>query len=220
MEIVVQLNILKLLFLKGLIPTLKLVPMALLLSMIVGIIGGTIRLLKLPIIDDIIKIYISLMRGIPFLVLVFIAYYVFPTGDDPFIGATIALALCHGAYIIEIIRGSLESINKGQRDAAKSLGLSFLQIVSLIIFPQALLIMTPAIIGQLIILIKDTALTSVIGYIEITRMGRNLMQTIMEPFVIFLFVAIYYFILCHALKLIGNYIEEKTHFKITGKTKY
>lgn len=219
MEIVQYLNILKLLFLKGLIPTLKLVPVAILFSIIVGIIGGTIRLLRLPIIDNIIKIYISLMRGIPFLVLLFITYFVFPTGHDPFIGATIALILCHGAYIIEIIRGGFESIDKGQREAAKSLGLSFWQIVSLIIFPQALLIMTPATIGQLIILIKDTALASVIGYIEITRMGRNLMQTTMKPFEIFLFVAIYYFILCHALKLIGNYIEEKTHFKISGKTK-
>jgi len=178
MEIVQYLNILKIIFLKGLIPVLKIVPVALLLSMIVGIIGGTIRLLRLPIIDNIIKIYISLMRGIPFLVLLFIAYFVFSTGNNPFIAATIALVLCHGAYIIEIIRGGFESIDKGQRDAAKSLGLSFFQIVSLIIFPQALLIMTPAIIGQLIILIKDTALCSVIGYIEITRVGRNLMQTI------------------------------------------
>ena len=160
------------------------------------------------------------MRGIPFIVLLFIAYFVFPTGSDPFIAVIVALVLCHSAYMIEIVRGSFESIGKGQRDAAKALGLSFWQTVSLVILPQALLIMTPAIIGQTIILIKDTAIASVIGYVEITRMGRNLMQTIAKPFVIFLFVAIYYFILCHALRLIGDYIEEKTHFKIAGKTKY
>lgn len=220
MEIVQSLNVLKLLFLKGFIPTLKLVPVAILLSIIIGITGGTMRLLRLPIIDNVIKIYISLMRGIPFIVLLFIAYFVFPTGSDPFIAATAALALCHGAYIVEIIRGGFESIDKGQRDAAKSLGLSFYQIVSLVIFPQALLIITPAAIGQLIILIKDTAIASVIGYIEITRMGRNIMQTTGKPLEIYLFVAIYYFILCHALKLIGNYIEEKNYFKIFGKTKH
>lgn len=220
MEIVQSLNILKLLFLKGFMPTLKLVPVAILLSIIIGITGGTIRLLRLPIIDNVIKIYISLMRGIPFIVLLFIAYFVFPTGSDPFIAATATLALCHGAYIVEIVRGGFESIDKGQRDAAKSLGLSFYQIVSLVIFPQALLIITPAAIGQLIILIKDTAIASVIGYIEITRMGRNIMQTTGKPLEIYLFVAIYYFILCHALKLIGNYIEEKNYFKIFGKTKH
>jgi len=204
--------ILKVIFRQGFINTLKLVPVAILFSIIVGTIGGIIRVFRLPIIDNILKVYVSLNRGVPFLVILFLTYYVLPTGRDPFIASTIALTICHGAYLIEIVRGGLESIDKGQNDAAKSLGLSSWQIIFLIILPQAITIITPATVGQLILLIKDTALTSIIGNTELTRTGRSLMQTVTKPIEIFLIVAIYYFIICHALRLVENYIRTKTNF--------
>lgn len=220
MDLTIHLNILRLLFLKGFLPTLKLIPVALFFSVILGIIGGVIRTLRIPVLDKLILFYIGVMRGTPTLLLLFISYFVLPTGDDPFYAATFALVLCHGAYMTEIVRGGLESVKKGQSEAAKSLGLSFIQRMYYIILPQAVLVIVPAVVGQLIILIKDTALASVIGYVEITRMGRNLTQTLFMPLPIFLYIGIYYFILCHSLKILANRIENYTKLKILGTNRF
>lgn len=206
-----QLTLLKVLFLRGLIPTLELVPLALALSVGVGLLGGMLRVMRIPVIDRLIWFYIYVMRGLPMLVILFLTYYVLPTGNNPRVAATIALVSCHGAYMIEIFRSGFEAVTKGQREAGRALGMNFWQRMTIIILPQAILVIVPAAVGQLIILVKDTALTSIIGYVEITRMGRNLMQTIMEPVPIFLYIAIYYFAVCHLLKLLANWIERVSH---------
>ncbi len=209
-----QVSLLRVLFLRGLVPTLALVPIALALAVGVGLLGGMLRVMRIPVVDRLIWFYIYLMRGIPMLVILFLAYYALPTGNDPRVAATLALVACHGAYMIEIFRSGFEAVTKGQREAARALGMNFWQRMTLVILPQAVLVIVPAAVGQLIILVKDTALTSIIGYVEITRMGRNLMQTIMMPVPIFLYIAIYYFAVCHLLKLIANRLEHATRVRL------
>lgn len=207
MNVTIQLNILRLLLVKGVVPLLALVPLALVLSLVIGVLGGAIRFLRVPVLDQILAVYIGIMRGMPILIVLFIAYYVFPLGSDPFWAATIALFLYNGAYMIEIVRGGLQAVPAGQREAARALGLSFWQTVRLVILPQAMLIVAPAIVGQLVILIKETAVMSVIGYVEITRTGVDLMQTLFMPLPIFGYIALYYFAICHVLKIVGDRLE-------------
>lgn len=207
MNMAVQLNILRLLLVKGVVPLLVLVPLALVISLAIGVLGGAIRFLRVPILDQVMAGYIAIMRGMPILIVLFIAYYVFPLGSSPFWAATIALFLYNGAYMIEIVRGGLQAVPAGQREAARSLGLSFWQTVRLVILPQALLIVAPAIVGQLVILVKETAVVSVIGYVEITRTGVDLMQTLFMPIPIFGYIALYYFAICHCLKVVGDRLE-------------
>jgi His/Glu/Gln/Arg/opine family amino acid ABC transporter permease subunit len=207
MNVAVQLNILKLLLIKGLVPLLVLVPLALVLSLAIGILGGAVRFLCVPILDQILAGYIAVMRGLPILILLFIAYFVFPLGSNPFWAATVALFLYNGAYMIEIVRGGLQAVPVGQLEASRALGLSFWETVRLVILPQALLVVAPAIVGQLVLLIKETAVVSVIGYVEITRTGVDLMQTLFMPLPIFGYIAIYYFVICHLLKMLGTRLE-------------
>jgi His/Glu/Gln/Arg/opine family amino acid ABC transporter permease subunit len=214
MNVAIQLNILKLLLLKGVAPILILVPLALVLSLAIGVLGGAIRFLRIPIVDQILAGYIGIMRGMPILIVLFIAYYVFPFGSNPFWAATIALFLYNGAYMIEIVRGGLEVVPAGQREAARALGLSFWQTVRLVILPQAILVVAPAIVGQLVLLIKETAVVSVIGYVEITRTGVDLMQTLFLPLPIFGYIAIFYFVICHLLKIVGDRLERAARERI------
>jgi polar amino acid transport system permease protein len=207
MNLAIHLNILRLLLIKGVIPLLVLVPLALVLSLALGILGGAVRFLKVPVLDQLIAVYIGIMRGMPILIVLFIAYFVFPLGSDPFWAATIALCLYNGAYMIEIVRGGLQAVPIEQREAAQALGLSFWQTVRLVVLPQAMLIVAPAVVGQLVILIKETAVVSVIGYVEITRTGVDLMQTIFMPLPIFGYIAFYYFIICRVLKMLGDRLE-------------
>ena len=196
MNIALQLSILRLLLVKGLIPLLVLVPLVLVLSLAIGILGGAVRFLRVPILDQIIAGYIGIMRGLPILIVLFIIYYVAPLGSDPFWAATIGLFLYNGAYMIEIVRGGLQAVPIGQREAASALVSPFWQTVRLVILPQALLVVAPAVVGQLVILVKETAVVSVIGYVELTRTGVDLMQTLFLPLPIFGYMAIYYFVIC------------------------
>lgn len=207
-----------LIFLKGFIPTIQLILTAISISFIIGAIGGTIRTLKVPILDQLLGAYIGLMRGTPFLVLLLIVYFVVFPIDAPYLAALVALVLCHGGYSIEIFRGSIEAIQEGQTEAAKSAGMSFYQSMRFIIVQQALLSALPALIGQYILLIKDTALASVIGYVELTRTGRNLMQVnLTETVQILTIVGFYYFILCHYLKQLADIIENNVKDRIVGQ---
>jgi His/Glu/Gln/Arg/opine family amino acid ABC transporter permease subunit len=216
MELIQHFYILRQLIVKGFTLTIELSVLALLLSLIVGIIGGIIRFKKIPVLHSALGIYINAMRGIPFIVLVLLVYYATPL-KSRFAAATIALTLCHAAYATEIICGGLHSIRRDQFYAARSLGMAEWQVMRYAIIPQVMYATLPAMIGQLIILLKDTALCSAIGFIEITKMGRSLMQVTGHPHIVFTYVLILYFILCHLLKMIGTRVEVRAQTKIIGK---
>ncbi len=210
-------NIVRLLFLKGFVPTVKLVPIALVLALTVGVVGGSLRVLRVPILDPLLRTYAYIMRGVPTILLMFICYFVIPTGTNPMNAAILALVLSNGAYMMEIVRGGLEAIDRGQHDAAKAVAMNFWQSIRFVVLPQAVLLVLPALVGQLVLLVKVTALASVIGYVELTKMALNLNGSTMSPLPIFFYSGCFYFIVCHCLKWVADHCERITKERIMGK---
>jgi His/Glu/Gln/Arg/opine family amino acid ABC transporter permease subunit len=217
-DIVWHLGILKVLLLKGFVPTIKLVPIAMVLALLVGVVGGSLRVLRLPVLHQLLGAYVYVMRGVPTILLMFICYFVLPTGRYPFAAAVLALVLSNGAYMTEIVRGGLEAIDKGQHEAAKAVAMNFWQSVRYIILPQAVLLVLPALVGQLVLLVKVTALASVIGYVELTKMALNLTGATMAPLPIFFYSGLLYFVVCHLLKMLADWCETAVKDRIIGTT--
>lgn len=193
----------------GLLVTLKVAFISIILSMVVGTILGIIRYSKLPFISQIIGLFIDITRSIPLILYIIFVYYSFApylyqqANFIKFIGidsleiysAILAIVIFNSAYIAEIIRSGIESIEKEQILAAQSLALNTYQTMEYIILPQAISRMKPALSAQFITLIKDTSLASAIGLIELTRASEIVYETQQHEFEILLFVALIYIIL-------------------------
>lgn len=158
--------------------------------------------------------YVSLIRGVPLLVLVFMIYFgvpiMFPAiGSTSLSSAIIALTVYAAAYLAEIFRGSLAAVPTGQYEAAAALGFSYRDRLLSVIFPQASRIAVPPVISFFIGLIKDSSLVTVIGFIELTKAGTIISNTSGEPLLAYLIVAAFYFVICFAVSLIGRWYERR-----------
>jgi len=145
------------------------------------------------------RAYVEVFRSIPPLVSIFWVYYGLPIligiGLEPFPAGMIALSLYGSAFMAEIFRGGVQSIDRGQFEAAHTLGLGYLDTMRFVIFPQALRRALPAIGNQLVIMLKMTSLVSVIGVSEVLRRGNELAVTEYRPLEIYSFVALQYLLL-------------------------
>ena len=126
---------------------------------------------------------------------------------SPWIAASVCLTLYSSAYLAEIWRGCVDAVPKGQWEAAKSLGLSFVQQLRLIVLPQAAKIAIAPTVGFMVQVIKGTALASIIGFVEITKTGGMIANATFEPFLIYSFVALFYFALCFPLSWWSKRLE-------------
>lgn len=199
----------------GLPQTLKLVAISLLLVLVVGILLGIIRSLKIAVIDQVLALYSQICRGIPIMIILLFMYATLPF-DTPYWISVSALVFVEGGYIMEIIKGGLLSVDRGQWEAAKSLSLPVPTTLFKIIMPQVLLVTLPAVIGQLVLMVKGTAVASTIGYLELTKQGQMLLSSYSVPLVIYGYVLIIYFILCHTLTMISSKIEKNVIRNIIG----
>jgi polar amino acid transport system permease protein len=180
--------------LDGFFTTIWISVVASVLGLIIGLIAGLMKISKNFAVRNLSTIYIELIRGTPLLVQIYIAYF--------FIGAVFdlhrnvcgigALALFAGAYVAEIIRAGIQSIPRGQMEAARSLGMSTAQAMIDIILPQAFKRVLPPLAGQFISLIKDSSLLSIIAIIDLVKTGREIIATTFSPFEIWLLVAAMY----------------------------
>lgn len=187
-------------------------------ALLLGIIGGVMGNSRFWALRLLSGVYVYIFRSVPFLMFIFLVYYGLPYyGIDigPISTAIAALALCHGAYMTEIIRGGLSGFDKGQNEAAIALGLTFPQRLKDIILPQTLMAIIPSLLGQSILMVKDTSLVSVVGISELTRLGREVVIRTNEPFVVFAIVAAAYFVLCFGLEMIARHLEARVR-KITS----
>lgn len=203
----------------GLGVTIKLAFISILGSMIFGTVLGVIRHVKIIIISQIAAAFIELTRSIPLILfIVFIHFGLLPyflgTSASFFQSSCIALIIFTSAYVAEIVRGGLKSIEKGHTEAAKSLGLNYFQRLTYIYLPLALTRMTPALVSQFISLIKDTSLASTIGLIELTRAGEIIYERTYREFEILVFIAIIYFVICYSLSVISRKLESKPYLKL------
>lgn len=211
-------------FLLALWETLKLALVSLIAASVLGIIFGLFTVSKIKPLQLLSAIYIDIIRGTPLLVQTFIVYYgvaqvLRPLGfqwtliGGAFTAGAVALSLNAGAYMAEIIRGGIEAVDKGQMEAARSLGLSYGKSMRKVVLPQAFLTMLPSIINQFIITLKDTSLISIIGIRELTQNGKiiaaNSASMVMAVWIV---VALFYLVVCTILSRIAKVVERKVSY--------
>ncbi len=191
-------------------------------SVFFGMIGGSLVALALissnKILSTICRFYVEFFRGTPMLVQLFIIYFGLPAlfqqlgiqwSLDRFPAAIIALSLNVAAYLAEIIRGGIQSIDRGQWEACESLGMSPLQTMKEVVFPQAFRRILPPLGNEFITLIKDTSLTAVIGFVELFRQGQLIVASTYQAFEVYIVVALFYLILTSLSSLLFKYLERQ-----------
>ncbi|MCD7994376.1 MAG: amino acid ABC transporter permease [Clostridia bacterium] len=187
------------------------------LGCILGLFLGMGELSSNKIIRSLCRAYVNLVRGIPLLIILFFIYYAIPILFRMNVSQATAslsgLSLYAGAYIGEIVRGSIAAIPKGQFEASDSLGLTIVQKYCFVIMPQAIRNMIPSLVGFIIALIKDSSLVFVIGYIDLTRAGRTVGNLTMQPLLTFLCVGVIYFVICYSLSMLSSYTERRMKIK-------
>lgn len=157
-------------------------------------------------------VFIRVFQGTPLLMQLFLAYFgmtIFGFNVNPLIAAMIALTAHASAYLGEIWRGCIEAVPSGQREAATALGLRYVNRMRYIVLPQAARISVAPTVGFLVQLLKETSLTSIIGFVELTRQGQIIDSVTFRPFLVFSIVAVIYFIMCWPLSLVARRMERK-----------
>ena len=180
-------------------------------GLVIGLFAGLCRLSSNPTLRDLSTVYVELVRGTPLLVQIFIFYFFIGTVlnlSREFAGVA-ALALFTGAYVAEIVRAGVQSIAKGQGEAARSLGLNASQSMRHVILPQAFKRVLPPLAGQFISLVKDTSLVSVIAITELTKSGREAITTSFSTFEIWFCVAGLYLLINLPLSQIASRLERR-----------
>ena len=191
--------------------TLKITTMGILIGLMIGFPMAFGRLSSRPWISLPAKGYIALIRGTPLLLQLFVVYYgmVRLVALDPLTSAALALGVHNGAYIAEIIRGAIQSINKGQMEAARSLGMTHMQAMRRVIIPQALLRALPPLGNQFIIALKDSSLASTVTVRELVLTSRQLASSNFMMMEMLAIAAVFYLILTGLLTLLVNHLEVK-----------
>ncbi len=199
-------------FLKGLWMTSKIAFISLVTCTLIGFVLGIFRSGNNIILKRIVGVYVAFVRGTPFVVQIFIVFFILPEWGlqlDAFPAALLAMAIMGSAFICEIVAGGINSIPKGQWEAATSSGLNLIQQLRLVIVPQAMKVILPPLVGQYVLLIKDTSVVSVIGVMELTRVGWVTVVRIPEGLMVFSLVGALYFSISYPLILLSNYLERK-----------
>ena len=186
------------------------------LSFVLGAVGGfgvmLARVSRLAPVRFVTALFIQAVQGIPLLVLLFVVYFgvgIFGIDVPPLVAAGLALMVYVSAFLGEIWRGSVESIEKTQWEAAECLGFSRWQSLILVVIPQAVRLSLPATVGFLVQVIKSTSLASVVGFVELTRAGQIINNSLFQPFLVFALVGGFYFLLCYPLSKWSRAMERK-----------
>ena len=205
--------------LKSLGNTMLLTLLALVFALVIGLIFALMNVGKNRIFNLIGTIYVDAVRGVPLIVLAYFIYFGIPQGVKS-LGFTdfrltalqagvAALAMNCGAYMAEIIRAGIESVDKCQMEAARSLGLPYGKSMRRVVLPQAIRTMIPSIINQFIITLKDTSILSAIGFPELTNTGKTVASNTMDLISTWAVIAIFYLVVITLLSKLAKYIERR-----------
>lgn len=199
--------------LDGLLVTVEVALLSIIFSFIIGAILGLLRYMKIPVFPKIVGAIIDLIRNLPLLLIIFFTYFALPQIGirlDIFWSAVAAMTIFESAMLSEIIRAGLISVPSGQMEAGRSTGLTYLQTLWIIIIPQAFKAMVPPIVSQLVSLIKDTSLATIISLPELTHNARIIYgQNTTYVIPMFIALAFFYFIVCYALSKVAKRFEAK-----------
>ncbi|MFJ5714614.1 amino acid ABC transporter permease [Neobacillus sp. NPDC093127] len=203
--------------LKGLQVTLYIFVIAIILGFLIGLVIALLRLAPSKILNWIAKVYVDAIRGTPFIVQLFFIYFGVNSLQLVSLNNTTAgivtVAINAGAYFAEIIRAGIQSIDKGQTEAARSIGFTGAQTMRYVVLPQAFRRMLPTITNQSIISLKDTSLLSVIGIADLTQQGQIQASATFEAFKIWLTVGVIYFIIIYLLTILANFVERRIQLR-------
>ena len=199
------------LLLMGAAITVKITALSVIVGIIIGLFMGIARIVNIRIFRIIAAVYVDFFRGTPLLVQIFLVYFALPllTGQrsDPYVAAISACGLNSGAYVTEIFRSGIQSIDKGQMEAGRSLGMTWAQTMRYIIVPQAFKRVIPQLGNEFIALLKDSSLVSVIGFEELTRRGQLIISKTYASVEIWTCVAIIYLIMTLSISRFVAYLE-------------
>lgn len=207
--------------LEGLWITLEVSVLAIILGIALGVFTGLARISDNPALRWLSIAYIELIRGSPLLVQIFLWYFVVGTlinamlekiglsAVPPLWYGVMALAIFTGAYVAEIVRAGIQSVHRGQMEAARSLGMNYPQAMRKVILPQAFRRIMPPLAGQFISLVKDSSLLGVIAVRELTKATREVVTTSLQPFELWIVCALLYLVLTFTLSLCVQYLERK-----------
>ncbi|WP_234820347.1 amino acid ABC transporter substrate-binding protein/permease [Mycolicibacterium goodii] len=197
----------------GLRMTLILTVVSIAIALVLGVIFGLLRVSRSVVLRAIGTTYVDIFRGTPLLVQAFFIYFGIPSAlgfqMSALTAGIITLSLNAGAYMTEIVRGGIQSVDKGQMEAARSLGIGYLPTMRKVILPQAIRTMIPSYINQFVITLKDTSILSVIGIAELTQTGRIIIARNFQSFTMWLIIGIIYFVVIMALTKLSDRVEKR-----------
>jgi polar amino acid transport system permease protein len=220
----------------GLLVTIELTAVSFVLILCMGLLGGLGRTSKNRFVYGAATLYVEIVRGIPLLVQLIFIYYALPQlltrigefisatipslswlGDsltgvqlNPFAAAVIGFTVCYGAYMSEIFRAGIQTIPKGQMEAARSLGMNAVQSMRYVILPQAIRAILPPVGNEFVALLKDSSLVSAVAVADLTRRGREFMAMTLLSLETWIMVALIYLVMTLFAGRIVNYLERKT----------
>ncbi|MBQ6391909.1 MAG: amino acid ABC transporter permease [Eubacterium sp.] len=199
--------------------TLLLALFGLFFACILGLIFGILSVLNNKVCNIIAMIFVDAIRGVPMIVLAYFIYFGIPYGFNNILkmpltltalqAGTACLALNCGAYMAEIIRAGIQSVDPGQMEAARSLGLPYWRAMQRVVLPQAIRTMIPSIINQFIITLKDTSILSVIGFPELVNTAKNVVSITFKSLQVWAVVAVMYLIVILALSKLAKILERR-----------
>lgn len=193
--------------------TIEITAIAVGLGFVFGLITSVCRLSGVKILNILAVCYVNIIRGTPLLVQIFLIYFALPMiiGEriNPFVAAVAACSVNSGAYVAEIFRAGIQSVDKGQMEAGRSLGLSWMQTMRYIILPQAFKHVIPPLGNEFISMTKETSLVSVIGFEELTRRGQLIIAKTYGSFEIWLTVAFIYLVMTFTIAQLVSYLERR-----------
>lgn len=199
--------------LKGIGATLKFVSISILVGFVLGTILAVFKITKFPLLKWFADAYTSVFRGTPLILQLMIAYFAVPqlTSYDipPLLAAVLAFGLNSSAYVSEIIRAGIMAVDKGQTEAAEALGVPYKSMMFNIILPQAFKNILPALMNEFITLTKESAIVSIIGYLDLMRRAQIVGADIYRNFEPLLFVGLIYWVMVYVLTQIGKLVERR-----------
>jgi len=191
--------------------TLRLAIPAIVLGFILGTVIGLCRLSHRPWVHYPAVIYTEFFRGVPLVMVIFWFWFLIPqiTGErlPEYTVALTAFVVFEAAYLGEIVRAGIQSVSRGQGEAATATGLSYSQRMLFVILPQAIRNMIPSLVTQFIVLFKDTSLASIIGMVDLTKAAQIVSQREIRPFEMYLFIAVVYWICTYSMSLFSRWLE-------------
>jgi His/Glu/Gln/Arg/opine family amino acid ABC transporter permease subunit len=193
--------------------TLRLAIPAIVLGFLLGIFIGLARLARAPWIHVPATVYVEFFRGVPLVMVIFWIWFIIPQllrMPIPEYGVALtAFVIFEAAYFGEIVRAGVQSVPRGQVEAATAVGLTPAQTMRLVVLPQALRNMVPALVTQMIVLFKDTSLASIIGYVDLTKAAQIVNNREIRPFELYLFIAVVYWVCTYSMSRFARRYEAK-----------